>query len=199
MNPRLLLETNHYYLRLPHPEDLRAVHLAVQMSLPELARWMPRALKGQTQRQTRDMIYSQMALFVQDDNYQFGIFGKTSNACLGLIELMPRVPKLPSFELGFWTRSDTAGRGVMTEAALFLSAYAFDKMKAKRVFLRCEPANLGSRRVAAKCGYIEEGRLRNDALSVDNHTPVDTLVLAHTPDTWQTFSRGLGRTLGKKE
>lgn len=181
MNPRLYIETERLVLRLPHPEDVRAMHVAITISLAELARWMPRALKGQTQKQTRDYIYTQMALFVQDENYLFGMFGKESGAFLGSVELGVRIPKIPSYELGFWVRSDVTGRGYGREAVQALTDYAFDKLKANRVFLRCEADNKASQKVAEACGFVQEAHLRNDALAVDNRTPVDTLVYGLVP------------------
>ncbi len=162
-------------LRLPQPDDVRAVQMAIAMTLPELARWMPRAAKGQTQAQTRAYIYTQMALFVQDETLSFGMFGRESGACLGMVELSSSVPRIPSWELAFWTRSDVAGQGLMSEAAGALLDFARDKLRARRVFLRCEPENLGARRVARKIGLLEEGCLKNDALGVHGE-PVDTMI-----------------------
>mgnify|MGYP003393694028 CR=1 FL=1 len=184
MNPRLYLETERLTLRVPHPDDIRPVHLGISLSIHDLARWMPRALKGQTQKQTRDYIYTQMALFVQDENYLFACFTKDTGMFVGMTELSPKIPRIPSYEVGYWMRSDLAGNGYATEAVSCLTAYALDKLKAKRVFLRCEPDNIGSQRVAEKCGYIKEAHLKNDALSVDNVTPVDTLVYGLTPADW---------------
>jgi RimJ/RimL family protein N-acetyltransferase len=187
MNPRLYLETDRLMMRLPHPEDVRPMHLAIAMSLPELARWMPRACKGQTQKQTRDYVYTQMALFVQDENYMFGLFAKSTGAFVGAVELGPKIRKIPSYELGYWIRSDVAGQGYTTEAVTALTDYGFEKLHANRIFLRTEPDNIGSQRVAEKCGYLKEARLKNDALSVDNQTPVDTLVYGLTPESWKAF------------
>lgn len=180
MNPRIFISTERYTLRLAHPEDIRSIHLAITMSLPDLARWMPRALKGQTQRQTRDYIYTQMALFVQDENYLFAIFDKETQAFCGMAELSPRIPQIPSYELGFWIRSDLHGRGIASEVVKNLTAYAFDKLKANRVFMRCELDNRGSQRVAENCGFTKEAHLRNDTLGVD-HKPVDTLIYGVIP------------------
>lgn len=182
MNPRLYIETERMLLRLPHPEDVRGMQLAIAMSLEDLARWMPRALKGQTQKQTRDYVYTQMALFVQDENYLFGMFGKESGAFLGSVELGVRIPKIPSYEVGFWVRSDVTGKGYAREAVKAVTDYAFDKLKANRVFLRCEADNLGSQKVAEAAGFVKEAHLRNDALAVDNRTPVDTLVYGLVPE-----------------
>lgn len=187
MNPRVFIETERLKLRLLRPEDLRPVQWAIQQSLPELARWMPRAIKGQTQRQTRNYIYTQMALFVEDENYVFGVFDRVTEDFYGIVELGPRVKQIPSYELGFWIRSDVASRGLTTESVHAVVDYAFDKMRAKRVFLRCEPENLGSRKVAEKVGLLQEAWLKNDALGADGREVVDTLVYGQTPEGWEKF------------
>ncbi|PIZ31621.1 MAG: GNAT family N-acetyltransferase [Alphaproteobacteria bacterium CG_4_10_14_0_8_um_filter_53_9] len=184
MNPRVFITTERLRLRVLQPEDLRVVQEAIHTSLPELARWMPRAIKGQTQRQTRNYIYTQLALFVEDENYVFGIFDKDDASFLGVVELGPRVPQIPSYELGFWIRSDVAGEGLMTEAVRAVTGYAFEKMRAGRVFMRCEPDNIGSRKVAEKSGLLQEGWLKNDALGADGREVVDTLVYGQVPAGW---------------
>ena len=162
-------------LRLPQPDDVRAVQMAIGLTLPELARWMPRAAKGQTQAQTRAYVYTQMALFVQDQTLSFGMFGRESGACLGMVELSSSVPRIPSWELAFWTRSDVTGQGLMSEAAGAVLDFGSSKLKARRVFLRCEPENLGARKVAENIGLALEGHLKNDAIGVYGD-PVDTLI-----------------------
>src|SRR5690606_25222716 len=121
--------------------------------------------------------------FVQDENYVFGLFrddGLGGEECLGIAELGPRVREIPSYELGFWVRSDTAGQGLATEALSELLDYAFTKLKAKRVFMRCEPENIPSRRVAEKIGLKQEAWLKNDALGPDGRTVTDTMVFGLT-------------------
>jgi len=179
------LETERLVLRMPDADDVRAVQIAIQMTLDDLARWMPQALKGQTQAQTRAYIFTQMALFVQDQNLTFGLFGKESGACLGMIELGIRIPQLPSFELSYWTRSDVMGQGFMTEAGQAILSFAFGTLHARRVFARCEGGNLAAGKLAEKIGLKQEGILLNDALSVDQTTPVDTVIYGLTPRQWQ--------------
>lgn len=188
MNPRIFLTTPRLTLRLPHPEDVREVHHAVADSLAELRQWLPSAVKGQTQRQTRDYIYTQMALFVQDEVMMFGLFDTLTNQCVGVIDLTRRVPRISSYEVGYWTRSTHTGQGYMVEALTAVTRWGFETLKANRLFLRCEPTNKGCQRTAERVGYIREAWLKNDALAVDNVTPVDTLIYAHTPISWGVHS-----------
>jgi RimJ/RimL family protein N-acetyltransferase len=63
-------------------------------------------------------------------------------------------------EIGYWMRRDARGRGLMTRAVVLLARYAFEQ-GAARVFLRADPENVASCRVAEKAGFTKEGVLRS--------------------------------------
>ena len=63
-------------------------------------------------------------------------------------------------EVGYWLRRDAQGNGYMTRAAVLVSRYALAQ-GAARVFLRADPENVGSCRVAEKAGFTREGVLRS--------------------------------------
>lgn len=188
MNPRFSLETERLVLRLPHPEDVRTIQLGLKLSEDDMAPWMPGTLH-RTQKQTREYVYTQMALFAQDENYLFGVFGRDTGAFMGMAELGPRVPRIPSFEISYWVRSDLANRGYMTEAVAALAGHAFEHHKANRVFVRTAPENTASIRVAQKTGFLKEAHLRNDALGADGK-PCDTVIYGHTAQSWAAFAKG---------
>jgi RimJ/RimL family protein N-acetyltransferase len=62
-------------------------------------------------------------------------------------------------EVGYWIRADARGNGYMTRAVRLISRHAFES-GAARVFLRADPQNVGSCRVAEKAGYTREGVMR---------------------------------------
>jgi RimJ/RimL family protein N-acetyltransferase len=63
-------------------------------------------------------------------------------------------------EVGYWIRREARGRGLMTRAVTLIARYAFEQ-GAARVFLRADPANVASCRVAEKAGFTREGVLRS--------------------------------------
>jgi RimJ/RimL family protein N-acetyltransferase len=63
-------------------------------------------------------------------------------------------------EVGYWLRADARGNGLMTRAVRLVSRHAFES-GAARVFLRADPENVGSCRVAEKAGFTREGVLRS--------------------------------------
>jgi ribosomal-protein-alanine N-acetyltransferase len=63
-------------------------------------------------------------------------------------------------EVGYWLRRDSQRRGYMTRALVLVSRHALDS-GAERVYLRADPENVASCRVAEKAGFTREGVLRS--------------------------------------
>ena len=73
--------------------------------------------------------------------------------------------KEPSYQSGYEVgytilRREDRGRGYMSEALRILSAYLFELKPVPRLHLTTPVENTPARRVAEKCGYKEEGVLR---------------------------------------
>lgn len=64
-------------------------------------------------------------------------------------------------EIGFWAAAPARGRGVTTAALRLVCRWAFDELGLARIGWRAYVPNHGSRRVAERCGFTIEGRLRS--------------------------------------
>lgn len=65
-----------------------------------------------------------------------------------------------SAEIGFWLSEDYWGRGLMTEAVLAMTEFAFERFGVGRIWAGVFERNTASMRVLEKAGYEFEGRLR---------------------------------------
>jgi RimJ/RimL family protein N-acetyltransferase len=70
-------------------------------------------------------------------------------------------------ELGYIVAPSARGRGVATAILRKLTRWAFTEAGALRAYLLIETSNAASRRVAERCGYIQEGVLRSVHLKQD--------------------------------
>jgi RimJ/RimL family protein N-acetyltransferase len=59
-------------------------------------------------------------------------------------------------EIGYWTMPSARGRGVGSAVTKALTTYGFGQ-GVRRLYLRIEPENEPSQRVAIACGYLHEG------------------------------------------
>lgn len=65
-----------------------------------------------------------------------------------------------SAEIGYWISSKFSGKGYVTEAVSILEKELFENLKLNRVVIQCDEENLASAKVAQKCHYTLEGKLR---------------------------------------
>ncbi|MFA0082659.1 GNAT family N-acetyltransferase [Vibrio breoganii] len=150
------METTRLRLTPPSLEDQPAMLVAIKESQQELKKflpWVPFALSQQASIEN-------FAGF--KDELRYSLIEKTSGRLIGAIGLIIRDKEVPFFEIGYWLRSDSVGKGFITEAVTRLEAYAFDELKANRIEIRAAQSNVKSRNVAQRCGYELEATLRNE-------------------------------------
>lgn len=63
-------------------------------------------------------------------------------------------------EISYWTFPAFRGRGLASRAVELLCRWAFTELAVQRIELYVEPDNAGSRAVALRAGFTEEGTLR---------------------------------------
>jgi RimJ/RimL family protein N-acetyltransferase len=66
-------------------------------------------------------------------------------------------PGVRPFEVGYYLRADAWGQGVATRALTLVSDWMLQANNAEVVVLFTHPENIGSQRVAAKAGFVENG------------------------------------------
>lgn len=177
------IETARCVLRPYELADGPALHAAVNASLAELRPWLPWtdwhpdvAASTETCRRLR-------AAFDARADFTMGIFDRADGRLLGGTGLHRVKWELPSFEIGYWLRTDAVGRGIVTETTAALVRTCFEALGAVRVELITDPRNERSGKVAERVGFRLEGTLRNGMLGTDRR-PADRRVWGLTRDDW---------------
>ena len=93
---------------------------------------------------------------------------------------------LTDFEHGnamvrYWLLPQARGRGLATTSLRLLSAWSFAHLQVGRLAAYVEPDNRASCAVLERCGFVQEGRLRQHMTGHDG-TRVDTLLYGLLPD-----------------
>jgi RimJ/RimL family protein N-acetyltransferase len=88
------------------------------------------------------------------------LFLKATGAHVGNSGLHRFDWSVPKCELGFWLRSSCGGRGLMTEAARTLTAFAFRELGMRRLEAVTDEENMRARHVCERAGLVLEGTLR---------------------------------------
>lgn len=143
-----------------------ALWSAVESSLPDLRPWL--VWTGATSRlAVTDFIATRPAAWEAGSGYTFAV--TEGSEVIGLASMAAHNPALTQGEIGYWLRSDRAGRGLMTEAARAVRDFSFDVAGRHRLNLRAGVGNLASQRVAEKIGFTREGMMRQGGSGAEAH------------------------------
>jgi RimJ/RimL family protein N-acetyltransferase len=142
-------------LRPWRDEDLPAVVAASHDR--DIARWngggasspddVAAVLRGRADRRTGDRV-------------SLAVVAAAGGPLLGSVSLHSIDPGQADAEIGYWTTPAARGQGVAVAGVVALCAWAFPALGLDRVELRHAVENPASGRVAAKAGFVLEGRLR---------------------------------------
>ncbi len=163
--PLKVIKTQRLLIRPVRSTDAVLMHDAMKDSFDDLKAWMPWAQSLASVRDTEvylihgERIWSSPAHEGVEQPLQ--IMDPTNRHYLGATGIKPANLSIPSFEIGYWVNKQYAGQGLITEAMNVLTRYLFQVLKAKRVEINCEEANLRSAKVAQRLNFELEGMLRN--------------------------------------
>lgn len=174
LTPRLLI-------RPSRPGDGPAFNEAVNSSLARLGKWLPWANHPHTHEESENTARRHETEYLLRENFVLPIFDRNSNRLLGGSGLHRVDWSLPKFEIGYWIREGEEGKGIVSEAVIAITRYAFQKLKAKRVEIRCAPENLRSRAIPERLGFQLDGCLRLDTL-LPNKELSDSLIFSRLND-----------------
>ena len=165
------LEGARIRLRPWRPDDVDAVAAACQD--PEIQRWtqvpVPYAPEH-AQGFVQDIAPSAWA----DGGALFAVEPAGGGALIASIGMFP--PRDGFAEAGYWTTAGSRGRGFTAEALTVLTGWAFREAGLHRMELHVDPGNAGSRRVAERAGFREEGLIRQRFLH--RGRPADVVLYA---------------------
>lgn len=148
-------------LRSPSPSDAGELVRAVQESLPELRRWMPWATADYDAVRARQW----MAMVADGAEHGFLVFvvddPETIVGSCGLNQLddLNR-----GANLGYWTRTSHAGRGLASRAARLVARFAHEELGLHCVRISASVENVASCRVAERAGAHLDGTVRGSLL-----------------------------------
>ncbi len=158
-------ETQRLTILTPQPGDGPEMHAAVNESLDELMAWMPWPKNHKTVEDSEENVRRSWVRFMERTDLMLLLLSKETGTLVGSSGLHRIDWEVPKFEIGYWCRTQFAGKGYVTEAVQGITDFAFEELRARRVEIKCDTRNKASARVAEKAGYHLEGTLRNDQVS----------------------------------
>jgi RimJ/RimL family protein N-acetyltransferase len=157
------------------------MNLAILETWDALHHSMPWARERPTVQETEERTRQLRANFVSRvDLPMFMFLREQPTVAVGGTGLHRMDWAVPRFEIGYWVRRSFEGKGYVSEAVRALTRLAFETLRARRVEIHCSHRHQRSQRVAERCGFVLEGRLRNHRRETTGELR-DTLVYALLP------------------
>ncbi len=157
------IPTSRLVLRRPTLEDASGLHEAVTDSFAELSRWMIWARNSYSIDDAKEFCSYANDAFDSGTHLPTLLRLPNDGKIIGSAELTSIDPEVPSFEIGYWIRSDYAGFGYVTEAAHALTTFAFRKLDSNRVQIRMDSNNHRSWAIPERLGYEWEATLESSS------------------------------------
>lgn len=148
------IKGNKVTLRFIEPDDLEAIR---EMSNDSEQEYMIGGWSLPTAKKHQEDWYQR--ILGDKTNIRFAI--EYSNSFVGLVTLTDIDWKNRRAKSGIrLTLNAPKQQGIATDALITMLGYAFDELNLHRVYATIIEHNLASRKLHAKCGYKEEGLLR---------------------------------------
>ena len=160
----LELHTERLLIRCPRPGDGPLVYASVSESLSALREFpvsLPWAMEQPSVDASERFCREGQANFLRRADMPMLLFLRSSGAHVGNSGLHRFDWSVPKCELGFWLRTSYGGRGLMTEGAKALTAFAFRELGIRRVEAWTDEENRRARRLCERASFTLEGTLRH--------------------------------------
>lgn len=163
-----------WYLRALRCDDRIDDRPAVIASCedPEIRRWRHRPAPDPIEAES--YIRRRAREWARDERYTWAVCEPSNGAMLGEVELAAVDLSMCTADAACWALSHARGRGMITTALGAVLRFGFEGLELHRVSYLWGEGNHASARVAQKCGFTLEGRMRS--AWVDGERRVDIAV-----------------------
>ena len=163
------LETERLILRRMMPSDLADVYdYAKRAEVSEFLLWYPH----DTTAFTRKYLKIVDSKYKRGEFYDWAVVCKADGRMIGTAGFTSIDVYNNNAEIGYVLNSDYWGRGLAAEAARAVITFGFEALRLVRIEAKYMTDNLGSKRVAEKCGMREEGILRQSVYAKGRYVDV---------------------------
>ena len=166
-------------LRAWRSEDVPAIVDACRHE--SIAAFLPQLPYPYTEASARSWLESQEPKRIAGESIELAVADSATGTAVGSIAAANVAAGQRTAEVGYWLAPLARGHGHITQALRLLTRWLFDELSLERIELFTDPDNAASQRVAARCGFKEEARLRSHVRFVHSGRRRDSLVWGLLP------------------
>jgi RimJ/RimL family protein N-acetyltransferase len=148
-------------IRLIEAEDYKELFSVIEKNRIRLTNFFPTTTHTVLDLATAKKFTEQKVQMAgKKQQYYFVVILKATSKIIGSIILKNIDWSIPKGEFAYFIDGDFEGRGLTSQAAKWLTNYAFTELKMLKLYIKINPENWGSKKVALKNGFELEGVLK---------------------------------------
>ncbi len=155
---RIVLKVN-----MPRIDLAKVMFETIAANREYLGKWLPWEKATLTVEDSMKYLVDTEKKIGEGTKVDYGIY--LGERYIGNIGLFDIDEKKRSGEIGYWMSSEFSGKGYTSEAVRVLESEGFKNLNLNRIQIKCDERNTASAKVAEKCGYVFEGKHREDSIS----------------------------------
>ncbi|MDB6079107.1 MAG: acetyltransferase, including N-acetylase of ribosomal protein [Akkermansiaceae bacterium] len=180
MKPILLdlpesFETARILIRVAKPGDGPAFNEAIVESLEHLRPWLAWTQEAPSLEHSEAVCRRAYTRYLLREDVMMFFFLKETGELVGGGGLHDIDWDFRRFEIGYWGRRKSCGRGLLSEAVRGVVDFARENLQPRRIFLTTDARNERSWRLAERIGFVLEGVLVAEKFDVAGE-PRDTRI-----------------------
>jgi RimJ/RimL family protein N-acetyltransferase len=141
-----------------------------------LSRYSPSIAFPYVEADARAWFASHEPMRLQGEGMDLAVVEAESGTPLGAIALVNVSWRDMRAETGYWLAPEARHHGYASRAVRLIVRWAFDQLQMLRIELKADSDNLESQRVAQRCGFRREGRLRSHMVILHSGERRDSLI-----------------------
>jgi len=161
MDFRVIHQDHEFEIRPLHVGEAPLLLDAVRSSLAEIGRWESWCVDSYSLKEASSFLCSVASQWAEGSAFDFNVVSLSSGIVLGSVSVNQINRQNKSGNIGYWTRTSHAQRGIASLAATAVSRFAFSQLGLTRLEIVAQEENIPSRRVAERIGATFECLARN--------------------------------------
>jgi len=168
-------------LRIVTLDDAEELFALVHRNRAMLREWLPWLDQTQRVADTARVVQAGLMQFARGQGFHAGI--RVDGKLAGIVGFHSIDWSHRATSIGYWLAAPYQRRGLMTESCRALIHHAFTQWNLNRIVIRCATANVRSRAIPERLGFVAEGTQRQAEWLYDHF--VDLVQYALLRSEWQ--------------
>lgn len=150
-------------VRLVEKEDSEEIFDLIEKNRERLLTYFPKTSTVVKDLEAAKKFAKQkMRQALEREQYNFLVILKSQLRVIGMVMVKNIDWTIPKGELAYFIDKEYEGIGITSKAVKFVVEYCFKQLEMEKLYIKFDPENAGSKKVAVKNGFEKEGLLKRE-------------------------------------